>query len=492
VRRASLFLIAALTMTAAAAPAAAAAFRPPKPRLHWIGCWPRSCGIKAPQAAPGQRLLLAVSRARPPLYVEFRRSRGRRAVVRAGRRSRTRFVVRVPGGAVSARLRVASRRGPWSNRSRLVRIVRPPRGGGVGGSPSGTAFDGTGMWIWVLGRAEGGNLDAIVSRARQHGIRTVFLKSGDGTSYWSSQFTAPVLAKLKAAGLRVCGWQYVYGANPQGEAAVALQAVRTGADCFVIDAESEYEGRYAQAQAYVRALRAGAGAGYPIGLSSFPYVHFHPAFPYSVFLGPDGAQFNLPQMYWRAIGTSVDSVYSTTWPLNRVYGRPILPVGQLWQDPPDAEIARFRSLAAAYGAAGVSWWSWQHASDRGFAAVAAPVGAAGPVPAAGAWPTLRRGAKGDLVVRAQEHLRGAGHAIAVDGDYGPATETAVRSFQSSQGLAATGVLDGATWPALVRQPLAAANWAGAARASATGARTGPASARLPARRNEVPPLHRGG
>ncbi len=83
---------------------------------------------------------------------------------------------------------------------------------------------------------------------------------------------------------------------------------------------------------------------YPVGLTSFPYVHYHSTFPYSVFLGPGGADFNVPQMYWRAIGTSVDSIYRTTYMHNRIYGRPIYPLGQVWMQPPRAEVLRFRSL----------------------------------------------------------------------------------------------------------------------------------------------------
>ena len=49
----------------------------------------------------------------------------------------------------------------------------------------------------------------------------------------------------------------------------------------------------------------------------------------------------------------------------------------------------------------------------------------------------------------------------------------MRNFQTGQGLPVTGVIDAATWPALLRQPIAAPDWngAGAATASAAGART---------------------
>ncbi len=103
-----------------------------------------------------------------------------------------------------------------------------------------------------------------------------------------------------------------------------------GADCLVIDAEGEYEGHYAAAQTYIDDLRAKIGPTYPLGLASFPYVFDHPSFPYSVFLGPDGAQYNAPQMYWKDIGQSVDTVYANTYIANRVYGRPIFPLGQTY------------------------------------------------------------------------------------------------------------------------------------------------------------------
>ena len=66
----------------------------------------------------------------------------------------------------------------------------------------------------------------------------------------------------------------------------------------MIDAESSYEGRYRQAYRYIHKLRRLVGAGFPLGLSSFPYADYHPTFPYSVFLGTGGAQYNLPQIYW--------------------------------------------------------------------------------------------------------------------------------------------------------------------------------------------------
>ena len=78
----------------------------------------------------------------------------------------------------------------------------------------------------------------------------------------------------------------------------------------MIDAEGEYEGKYVSAQTYIQGLRHLIGSRFPVALAGLPYVDYHPAFPYSVFLGPGGAKYNAPQMYWTDIGTSVDRVYA--------------------------------------------------------------------------------------------------------------------------------------------------------------------------------------
>ena len=148
---------------------------------------------------------------------------------------------------------------------------------------------------------------------------------------------------MHANGLRACAWQFVYGDDPLGEAALGADAVAAGADCLVIDAETRYEGKYAQAQQYMSALRGAVGPTYPLGLTSFPYVDYHPKLPYSVFLGPGGAQANLPQVYWRDIGATVDAASGHTLAHNRIYGVAIAPLGQTYQNPPPEELARFRS-----------------------------------------------------------------------------------------------------------------------------------------------------
>jgi hypothetical protein len=58
-------------------------------------------------------------------------------------------------------------------------------------------------------------------------------------------------------------------------------------------------------------------------------------------------------------------------------------------------------------------------------------------------PTLRRGARGDLVKQIQTKL-----GIAADGRFGPGTEAAVRQFQRDNGIVPDGIVGPRTWAAL--------------------------------------------
>ena len=137
----------------------------------------------------------------------------------------------------------------------------------------------------VRDRSSGGTAARIIARAKRSHVGTVYIKAGDGVGGWR-QFTKSLVSSLHAGGLKVCAWQFVYGDAPVKEANVAAAAVAKGADCLMIDAEGQYEGKYASADRYMRKLRAQIGADFPVSLAAFPYVDYHPAFPYSVFLGP--------------------------------------------------------------------------------------------------------------------------------------------------------------------------------------------------------------
>jgi hypothetical protein len=258
---------------------------------------------------------------------------------------------------------------------------------------------------------------------------------------------------------------------------------------MIIDAESRYEGRYSSARTYMKELRRLVGGKFPLGFTSFPYVDYHPSLPYSVFLGPGGAEVNMPQVYWRDIGDSVATTMKHTWRENRIYGRPIHPIGQTYQSPSTNEILSFRRLAAGYKAPGYSWWEWSTTSSKIWKALGQRLPTMS-APADPGWPLLKRGAKGDSVVRAQQLLASAGSkTLKASGVFDSATVAAVKRFQASRQLTADGQLGAATWVLLGKVTVALArNRAQAAAAiarEASASASVPQSSTLPAVKNEL-------
>lgn len=383
-------------------------------------------------------------------------------------------------------------------------LVLPRAGAETGGAaageeaprPGNSPFDRQGMWVWYVSASEGGSVPAMIARAKRAGIGTVYVKAGDGGDVWG-QFSRHLVGAMHAGGLDVCAWQFVYGDSPVDEAKVGAAAVAKGADCLVIDAETAYEGKYAAADRYIVALRARIGDRFPLSLAAFPYADYHPAFPYSVFLGPGGATYNQPQMYWKAIGTSVREVYEHTYLYNRLWGHPIYPLGQTYEAPGHRALKLFRRFAASYNRLQPSWWDWQETSGREWGALGAD-SARRPVVGYRQvvdHPLLKRGSKGDLVIWAQTRLVSAGHALPVTGLFGPQTHAAVREFQAGRGLPVDGRIGTDTWRALLTVAPIRMRWAGTAAgggASRSRARPPrrPLSASLPARGYELGPAPR--
>ncbi len=81
--------------------------------------------------------------------------------------------------------------------------------------------------------------------------------------------------------------------------------------------------------------------------------------------------------------------------------------------------------------------------------VTATVTASGPVDTSNFY-TVKIPCKGGAVERLQSWLNELGYSLNVDHDFGPATETAVKDFQSKKGLKADGIVGRNTWKALAQ------------------------------------------
>jgi len=67
------------------------------------------------------------------------------------------------------------------------------------------------------------------------------------------------------------------------------------------------------------------------------------------------------------------------------------------------------------------------------------------------WPVVQNGSQGHPIRTLQLLLRAHGHNLTVDGMFGPATEAAVKAFQTSKGMTADGIMSAQTWSTLIVQ-----------------------------------------
>lgn len=70
------------------------------------------------------------------------------------------------------------------------------------------------------------------------------------------------------------------------------------------------------------------------------------------------------------------------------------------------------------------------------------------ISAAPAWPLLKLGMREYLAMELQAYLNGHGGALVIDGDFGPATEKAVKAFQAAKHIKVDGVVGPQTIQAL--------------------------------------------
>lgn len=104
-------------------------------------------------------------------------------------------------------------------------------------------------------------------------------------------------------------------------------------------------------------------------------------------------------------------------------------------------------------ATAVKWTHWGELKGLDYSGSAPATEPADTEPAAGStWrPTIRKGSKGSVVKEMQSMLDRLGYNLGIcgmDGDYGTATDAAVRGFQREHGLVVDGVCGPMTWDAL--------------------------------------------
>ena len=325
---------------------------------------------------------------------------------------------------------------------------------------------GKGMWIWMEDRADGGDPAAIVARAKATGLTHIYVRTGTlKGGFIGGPFLDRLLPVAHANDIRVYGWDFPYINHPGDDVNRALAAINHTTpdghriDGFSADIESTNEGTSGNIEhinAYCAWLRQHVGPDYPL-IATVPNPtpgKVKAGFPYSVIVPHFDAV--APMVYWmnRDPGTDVANAIAYL----SQFGKPVFPIGQAYDGGPEGgppgvpsreAIIRFMQFADGAGGAGVSFWSWQHATQDVWDAVRD----------AAEFRLEPGGADGDglspgMIRQYQTVLTGLGFPVHADGAWSPAMTNAVKAYQVAAKLPAHGRIDQSTRTFLLR-PVAA-------------------------------------
>jgi len=236
------------------------------------------------------------------------------------------------------------------------------------------ALEGKGYFIWQIAKTEDGNPVTIANKAVEAGLSHVLIKIADGIHTYNvdlvtgQDLVGGLVQQLRARGILVYGWHYVYGYYPEQEADIAIQRIRQhNLDGYVIDAESEYKdtkntNRYKNAKTFMSRLRA-ALPNLPIALSSYRYPSLHPTLPWMEFL--EKCDFNMPQVYWLQNHNPGDQLRRCVNEFqNMTPFRPIIPTGAAFREhgwePTVADVIQFMDTARELNLKAANYWEWRN------------------------------------------------------------------------------------------------------------------------------------
>ena len=232
-------------------------------------------------------------------------------------------------------------------------------------------LQGKGFFIWKVRDCERGSPEGIAAAARAARFTHVLIKIADGNYTFNVDpktrvdLVPPVVAALRASGIQVWGWHYVYGQDPLGEARIAIQRVQQlNLDGYVIDAEIEYRqaGRAAAARRFMSELRR-ALPNLPFALSSFRFPTYHPQLPWREFL--EYCDYNMPQVYWEEAHNPGAQLERCVREFNNMaFMRPVMPTGPIYRtatwSPTTTDTQEFLQKAKDLNLSSVNFFTWDY------------------------------------------------------------------------------------------------------------------------------------
>lgn len=238
---------------------------------------------------------------------------------------------------------------------------------------------GKGMYIWQPDRL--GTPEFVAQKAQEVGLDWVGMKFQDGifvtdgSSLEDFEAFHPdrYVECLKARGIAVHGWGYVYGRTKyqvDGEIRATLAAIeRFKPESWTIDAEREYYQEYTTPQLasrYVTNVRLGTAVS--VGFSAYRYPSLHPNYNWDVMFR--NCDFASPQVYWEQASNPGAQLKKCLAEYREKTSMPIIPIGSAypagsWRPTP-AQVDEFYQTVIEEGLPGWSWWEWYYAwLDKG-------------------------------------------------------------------------------------------------------------------------------
>jgi hypothetical protein len=307
---------------------------------------------------------------------------------------------------------------------------------------------GKGIWLYLPAESEGGDPSRIVARAKANGLLHLYVRTGSSyDGFYAGPFLDRLLPVAHAAGVRVIGWDFPYLKNADDDvnrAVAAISYTTPGGqqlDGFAADVEvgDGVNLNPSTATTYSTHLRQRVGPNYPLiaavprpsaALTQYPFAQLVPSFDAIA-----------PMVYWMSDDPA--AALTNAVAALKGYDKPIIPVGQAYDGsgeggpkgvPSRAAIQRFIATADQLGTVGVSFWSWQGASQEAWDAVRdAPQFSLGLADPFSMLPSQLR--------CYQELLASLGYPVSLTGVMDPPTLMAVRAYQAAAHLPVSAVMD---------------------------------------------------
>lgn len=229
-------------------------------------------------------------------------------------------------------------------------------------------MNGKGFLIWQLLKLP--SASEVVTLLRDVGVNWVSIKIADGEEPYNQtggndKTLKAYIETLKAGGLLVGGWQYVYPdrCGPQG-ARAGERIQKLDLSHLLVDAEREWKspGLRGEVDRYCRSIEI--GKKFPVGLCTYRFPQLHSPFPFKHFLNNDRISFICPQHYWVSAHDPVVQLVESLRQYRMLSDKPFWPIGptfgwgdweptitDLWHFIVECKAMRFQ----AYGFYSLDW-----------------------------------------------------------------------------------------------------------------------------------------